>query len=436
MQTEEPKTGASILERRIDVSVPLTDIDKAVDQRLKNLARTVKMSGFRVGKVPLKIVAQQYGPQVRSEAIGDAVQQAFGDAVRQQNLRVAGFPRIEPRQGGPETELEFSAVFEVYPEIQLADISAKEVVRPMLEVGDAEVDKTIEVLRKQRTYFVPAQGAAKSGDRVTVDFTGRINGEVFPGGQASEYPVVLGSGSMLADFETQLVGASAGDAKQFDLPFPADYHAKELAGKTAQFEVQVKRVEEARLPELDAEFGKALGVADGDLVRMRDEIKANVEREIRKRVRARVKEQVMNVLLEAHPIEVPKSLVDEEAQQMAESAKRDLEGRGVNPKDLDVSASWFGDQAMRRVKLGLILAEVVKVNALHAKPEQVRAMIDEFAQSYEDPSEVVRWYYSQRQQMAQVEALVIEENVVDWVLATVKAVEAPTSFDEIMGAAA
>lgn len=436
MQNQEASSVASPLERRIDMTVALSDIDRAVDQRLKNLARTVKMPGFRPGKVPLKIVAQQYGPQVRSEAIGDAVQKAFGDAVQQQNLRVAGYPRIEPRQGGEASVLQFSAIFEVYPEFQLGQIAGREIIRPTLEVGEAEVDKTVEVLRKQRSSFAHVDRAARMGDRVTVDFTGRIGAEVFPGGQASEFPVTLGAGGMLPDFESQLVGAGAGETRTFDLTFPGDYHAKELAGRTAQFEVALKGVEEPRLPEVDGEFAKALGIADGDLGRMRSEIRTNVEREVKKRIRNRVKEQAMNLLLQANPIDVPKALVDEEAQQMADNARRDLEARGVNPNDLNIDASWFGDQAVRRVKLGLILAEAVRANNLNAKPEQVRALIDEFAQSYEDPSEVVRWYYSQRQQMAQVEALAIEENVVEWVLGTATVVDSATAFDEIMGTAA
>lgn len=436
MQTEQQGSKESPLERRIDLAVGLAEIEREVEGRLRKIARTAKMAGFRPGKVPFKIVAQQYGPQARSEAIGEAVQRAFGDAVREQNLRVAGFPRLEPKSDAQSGKLEFSAVFEVYPEVVLGDISGSNVERPALEVGDAEVDKTIEVLRKQRMTYEPVERAAAEGDRVVIDFTGRMGGEIFQGGQATDFPVVLGSGSMLPEFESRLVGLSAGGEAEFDLAFPGDYHAKDLAGKTATFEVKLKRVEQQRLPEVDGEFARSLGIEDGDLGRMRREVRGNLEREVRKRIRNRVKEQVMNALLEVNPIEVPRALIEEEAAQMADAAGRDLKGRGMDPNQIGLDASWFKDQAARRVKLGLILAEVVKANGLTARPEQMRAMVDDFAQSYEDPAEVVRWYYSQRQQMAQVEALVIEENVVDWVLNNATVADKTISFDELMGSGA
>jgi len=435
MQTQEA-TITSPLERRLDMAVAVSDIERDIETRLKKLARTVKMSGFRPGKVPFKLVAQQYGVQVRSEAIGEAVQKAFGDAVREQNIRVAGMPRFEHKEVDDAAKLEFSAVFEVYPDIRLGDLSDKEIERPVLEVGETEVDKTVEVLRKQRTTFAETARAAERGDRVVVDFTGRIGGEVFHGGQASDFPVICGTGSMLPDFESQIVGAVAGENRTFDVVFPADYHAKDLAGKTAQFEVAIKRVEQPQLPEVDVDFAKSLGIADGDLQRMRSEIKTNLEREVSKRLRSRVKEQVMKLLLEANPIEVPRTLVNHEALQLAENARNDLRSRGIDPKNIGVDQRWFGEQAERRVKIGLILAEVASKNGLHAKPEQIRAMVDDFAQSYEDPSEVVRWYYSERQQLARVEAFVIEENVVDWVMKNARTTDKPIAFDQLMGAAA
>lgn len=434
MQTnQEP---ASALERRLDMAVTLADIDKEVDQRLKQMARTVKMPGFRPGKVPFKLVAQQYGAQARSEAIGDAVEKAFGNAVREQKLRVAGYPRIEPKGGENSEKLEFSAVFEVYPEIKLNDVSGKAVERPVVEVGEAEVDKTLEVLRKQRTTFAAVERAAANEDRVVIDFTGRLNGEVFQGGEATDYPVMLGAGRMLPEFEKAIEGMKAGDRKTFDLTFPADYQATELAGKQVSFEVAVKSVEGPRLPEVDGDFARALGIEDGDLAKMRAEIKSNLEREVKKRIQARIKEQAMNALLEANPIEVPKALIEQESQAMADAARQDLANRGVDVKNIPVDASWFADQAARRVKLGLIIAELVKEKGLHAKPEQVRAMVDEFAQSYEKPEEVVRWYYSQQQRLAQLEALVIEDTVVQWVVENAKASDKPVTFDELMGNAA
>ncbi len=427
---------ASPLERRIDMTVPMAEIEKDVEQRLKKMARTVKMPGFRPGKVPFKMVAQQYGAQARNEAIGEAVEKAFGNAVREQNLRVAGYPRIEPKGGEDASKLEFSAVFEVYPEVKLNGVSDRTVERLAIEVGEAEVDKTIEVLRKQRTTFARAGRAAASGDRVVIDFTGRLNGEVFQGGQATDYPVVLGEGRMLPDFEKGIAGLNIGEKRTFDMTFPADYQVTELAGKQVSFEVTVKDVEAPKLPEIDADFAMTLGIEDGDVAKMRAEIRSNLEREVKKRIQSRIKEQAMQALLDANPIEVPKALVEQESESMAESARQDLANRGVDIKNMPVDAAWFAAQAERRVKLGLIIAEAVKENTLHAKPEQVRALIDEQAQSYEKPDEVVRWYYSQPQRLAQIEALAIEENVVDWVVANARATDKPVSFDELMGNAA
>lgn len=428
--------AASPLERRIDMTVPMADIEKEVAQRLKKMARTVKMPGFRPGKVPFKMVEQQYGAQARNEAIGEAVEKAFGNAVREQNLRVAGYPRIEPKGGEDASRLEFSAVFEVYPEVKLNGFGDKSIERPQLDVGEAEVDKTLEVLRKQRTTFSAAERAAEKGDRVVIDFTGKLNGEVFQGGQATDYPVVLGEGRMLPDFENGIAGLKAGENRTFDLTFPADYQVTELAGKQVSFDVTLKRVEAPQLPEVDAAFARSLGIEDGDVAKMRAEIRANLESEIRKRIKARIKEQAMQALLDANPLDVPKALIEQESESMAEAARQDLASRGADIRNMPVDATWFAAQAERRVKLGLIIAEAVKGNALHAKPEQVRALIDEQAESYEKPEEVVRWYYSQPQRLAQVEALAIEENVVNWVVANVQATDKAASFDELMGNAA
>ena len=428
--------AASPLERRIDMTVPMAEIEKEVAQRLKKMARTVKMPGFRPGKVPFKMVEQQYGAQARNEAIGEAVEKAFGNAVREQNLRVAGYPRIEPKGGEDASRLEFSAVFEVYPEVKLNGFGDKIIERPQLDVGEAEVDKTIEVLRKQRTTFSATERAAEKGDRVVIDFTGKLNGEAFQGGQATDYPVVLGEGRMLPDFENGIAGLKAGENRTFDLTFPADYQVTELAGKQVSFDVTLKRVEAPQLPEVDAAFARSLGIEDGDIAKMRAEIRANLENEIRKRIKARIKEQAMQALLDANPLDVPKALIEQESESMAEAARQDLASRGADIRNMPVDATWFAAQAERRVKLGLIIAEAVKGNALHAKPEQVRALIDEQAESYEKPEEVVRWYYAQPQRLAQVEALAIEENVVNWVVANVQATDKAASFDELMGNAA
>lgn len=430
---QEAQSG---LERRFDLTVSLADIDRDVDARLKRMARSVKMPGFRPGKVPMKIVAQTHGGQARGEAVGAAVEKAFGELIREQQLRVAGYPKIEPKEAADEGTLSFSAVFEVYPEVQVGDLSAQAIERPTLTVGDAEVDKTIEVLRKQRTSFVEADRAAAEGDRVAIDFTGRKDGEVFDGGEAKDFLFVLGAGSMLKDFEDAVTGLKAGESKTFDMTFPADYHAAHLAGQTVQFEIRVNRVEGPVLPEVDADFAKSLGVAEGDVERLRTEVKANLEREVKRRIQAKVKEQVMDRLLEVTPFEVPKALVEAESAELAENARRDLESRGMKTKDIPVEPSWFADQALRRVKLGLIMAELVKGNELHATAEQIRAVVDEMAQSYEDPSELVRWYYAQGDRLAQVEAIVIEDNVVAWVSEKAQTTDKPIDFDELMGNAA
>ena len=428
--------AGSALERRIEMTVALADIDKDVGQRLKQMSRTVKMAGFRPGKVPMKMVAQQYGSQARSEAIGAAVEKAYGEKVREQNLRVAGYPRIEPKADASTGMLGFTAVFEVYPEIKPADISGQAIEKPVLTVTEAEVDKTLDVLRQQRTAYVETDRGAMKDDRLVIDFVGRRDGEEFPGGKASDFAVMVGGGQMLPDFEAQLEGLKAGDKKTFDVTFPADYQTKELAGATVEFDLSVKKVEAPHVPEIDADFARQLGVADGDIDKMRVEVRSNLEREVKKRLLAKVKEQVMEALLKVNPIEVPKALVEMESQQMAEAARRDMESRGMAMKNIPVEPSWFGEQATRRVKLGLLLAELVKAKDLHVKPEQVRSIVDEFAETFEDPKEVVRWYYSQPQRLAEAEALALENNVVDWVLANTQVSETPIAFDTLMGNAA
>jgi trigger factor len=434
--TEAAIETSSALERRIDMTVVLAAVEKDVEQRLKQMSRTVKMAGFRPGKVPMKMVAQQYGSQARSEAIGAAVEKAYGEKVREQNLRVAGYPRIEPKADASPGMLGFTAVFEVYPDITPADVTGQSIEKPMLTVTDVEVDKTLEVLRKQRTAYVETDRASQKEDRLVIDFIGRKNGEEFSGGRATDYSVMVGGGMMLPDFEAQLEGVKAGETKNFDVSFPADYQAAELAGATVQFEMNVKKVEAAQLPEIDADFARQLGVADGDVAKMRVEVRSNLEREVKKRLLGKVKEQVMEALLKVNPIEVPKALIEMESAQMAEAAKRDMESRGMGMKNIPVEPSWFTEQATRRVKLGLLLAELVKAKDLHVKPEQVRTIVDEFAETFEDPKEVVRWYYSQPQRLAEAEALALENNVVDWVLTTAKVTETPIAFDALMGNAA
>jgi trigger factor len=424
------------LERRIDMTVAMTEIEQEVEQQLKKIAKTTKMAGFRPGKVPMKMVAQMYGGQARSEALGAAIEKAFGAAVREQNLRVAGQPRIEPKEAADKNQMAFTAIFEVFPEFKIADVAGRAIEKPVLTIGDAEVDKTIEVLRKQRTTYAAADRAAEKGDRLVIDFTGRRNGETFDGGAATDYAVSVGGGMMVPDFEAALEGVTVGQEKVFDATFPKDYHAIDLAGNTVQFTIKVKAVEAPQLPAVDADFARALGITDGDTDKMRAEVRANLEREVAKRLRARIKEQAMNALLETNPIDVPTAMVDVEAQQMADKARQDLESRGAQMKNIPVNASWFTEQAAKRVRLGLIVAELVKEKDLHVQPADVRAVVDDFAATFEDPQEVVRWYYSQPQRLAEAEALAMENNVVDWVLANAQVSDKAVAFDELMGNAA
>lgn len=421
------------LERRLDLSVAIDALESATEQRLKRMGRNMKMPGFRPGKVPFAMVKQQYGAEARHEALTEALNTAFGEAVVGQKLNVAGYPNIEPKKTESTTHLEFSAVFEVYPEFALGDLSASSVERPVLEVSDAEVDKTLDILRKQRVRYSATDRAAAKEDRVVIDFLGKKDGEPFQGGQASDYPFVLGQGMMLPEFEAAVEGMKAGESKTFDMTFPADYFAKDLAGQTVQFEITAKQVMAPTLPEVDADFAKTLGIEDGDIAKMRAEIEGNLKREVKKRIEARLKDQVMDALVSANPIPVPNALVEMEVQRLIQNARQDMEQRGMKAKDFPIQPEWFADQAKRRVTLGLILAELVKSEKLQAKPEQIKALVEEAAQTYENPAEVVGWYYAQPQRLSEVEAVVIENNVVEWVLSKAQVADKTVAFDELMG---
>jgi trigger factor len=430
MQANIETLGA--LERRLDLTVPAADIEKEVSTRLSKLARTVRMPGFRQGKVPLKMVAATYGAQVQAEVLNDKVGEAFNDAVTSNKLRVAGSPRLEPKQ--TETrDLAFSATFEVYPEIKVGDLAAIDVKRAVCPIGDAEIDRTIEIMRKQRASYDAVSRPAADGDRVAVDFVGSMDGTPFDGGSGTDFPFVLGQGRMLPEFEAAVRGMSAGEKKTFPLTFPADYRATELAGKTGSFDVTLKKVEEPKLPPVDADFARALGVADGDLDKMRTEIRSNLEREVKGRLKSRTKDSALSALLASTSFDVPKSLVDADTQRLMEMARNDLVSRGIDAKEAPLPPEVFQPQAERRVRLGLLLAELVRSEKLNAQQQQIRKAIEEIAQSYERPAEVIQWYLGNRERLAEIEAIVTEDNVVDWVLAKAKAVEEPVAFDELMG---
>ncbi len=435
MQTSPNTQGVTSnpLERHVALSLPAVDIENEIQTRLKKLARNVKMQGFRPGKVPLSVVAKQYGYQVRQEVMSEAVQRNFFEALKEQNYRMAGQPRFQPANTGDHADkFEFTASFEVYPQVSLGSLAGKKLARPVASVADKDVDQTIETLRKQRVTYDNVSRAVQSGDFVVIDFHGSINGATFQGGDAKDFNLVLGEGRMLIDFENALIGLLPGASKTFNVVFPADYKP-ELAGQSAQFEVTVKLVNAPALPQVDAEFAKSLGVADGDVSKMRAEIKLNLERELKKRIQAKVKDQVMDALLAVSPLDVPRSLVEMEISRLQKGAVKDLETRGMTTKDLSLPAELFVERAERRVKLGLILSEVVARNDLKAKPEQVRALIVENADSYEDPEAMVKWFYTQPDSMAEVEGLVLEDNVVDWAAGQMDVSDDNVTFDDLMG---
>ncbi|MEO6352670.1 MAG: trigger factor [Burkholderiaceae bacterium] len=434
------------LERRLTITFSLTEVQAEVEKRLKVRARSAKAPGFRPGKVPMKMVAAQYGYQVETEVLNDKVGRAFSEAANENNLRVAGYPKIEPKtsEGVAEGSLAFDAVFEVYPEVKIGDLSSVEVEKITAAVTDLEVDKTIDILRKQRVHFhvKGEQGehgdggadlAAHNDNRVTVDFVGKIDEVEFAGGKAEDYPFVLGEGRMLPEFEAAVIGLKVGESKSFPLSFPADYHGKDVAGKTAEFTITLKKLEWAHLPELNSEFAKSLGVADGDMQKMREDIRANLEREVAGRLKAKNKDFVMDALIKIAELDVPKALVDQDVERLVEMTRQDMTQRGMNAKDMPFPPELFAAQAERRVRLGLILAEVVKENALQATADQVKAQVEDFAQSYEDPQQVVKYYFSDRRRLSEVEALVLEENVVNYVLGRSKVTEKSVPFDELMG---
>ena len=425
----EPADG---LKRRMTVAVEEERIDEAVQGRLKDLSRTVKLKGFRKGKVPLKVVKQHYGAQVRQDVIGDVLQSSFYEAVEQEKLRPAGTPDFEPRSVEPGKGLEYVATFEVYPEIALADLSKETVIKPVVEITEEDVDAMIENIRRQNMTWEEVERPAEEGDKVTVDFKGTIEGEPFEGGEGTDMEVVIGEGRLIAGFEDGLKGVTAGEEKTLELTFPEDYHAKELAGKPVQFAIKVKKVEAPKLPEVDAEFARMLGVEDGDLDKMREEIRANMQRELDSKLSSKIKEEVMEVLLRSHDFPVPEALVAQEAESLARQMQENFARQGLRAEDLKLDPGMFRDQAERRVKLGLLLAEIVKTHDMKVDPERVKAKVEEIAAPYEHPEEVVKWYYADPRRLGEVESLVFEEQVVDWVLEQTKVEEKPQTFNEIM----
>ena len=423
------------LERRITLTLPSAQISSEVESRLRKLSRTVKAAGFRPGKVPMSVVTQRYGYSVHYEVMNDHVGRAFSDAATEAKLRVAGAPRIEQKDDTQEGQIAFDATFEVYPEVQIGDLSSAEVESVSAEVTEEAIDRTIEILRKQRRTFGqrPAGEGAQEGDRATIDFEGKIDGEAFAGGKAEGFQFIIGEGQMLEQFDKAVRGMKVGESKTFALQFPDDYHGKDVAGKEADFRVTVTKVEAQKLPEVDEGFAKTLGIAEASVQGLRDSVKTNLQREVRMRVLARNKAAAMEALLAQSTLDLPKALVNNELERLMASAREDLKGRGIKDAEkVELPQELFQAQAERRVRLGLVVAELVRVNNLQAKPEQLQAHIEEMSQSYEKPSEVMRWYLSDRSRIAEVEALVVEKNVTDFVLAQAKVTAKTLAFDDLM----
>lgn len=419
------------LERRMKVAVPKERIDSEVEKRLKSLSGKAKIPGFRPGKVPMGVVRQKFGGQVVQEVTGDLIQSSYYEAVAQEKLHPAGAPTIEPGESSASGDLEFVATFEVYPEFEITGLDKIKVERPALEIGDDDINKMLETIRKQRKSWQEVDRAAQDGDQVTIDFVGTIEGEAFQGGSAQGVAVELGSKRMIAGFEEQLVGAKAGEERTLSLSFPEDYHAKELAGKPVEFATKVIKVEESVLPELDDEFAKAFGVQEGGLEALKQQVRENMEREAEQTIKSRVKEQVFSGLMDLNLTEVPKSLIDSEIDTLVKQRQQAMQQYG-GAQVQDVDPSQFEDQARRRVTLGLVLSELIQKNDIKVPPARLRETVEKLAASYERPEDVVKYYYSDKNRLAELENVTLEEMAVEWLLEQVKVTDKKVSFDDLM----
>ncbi len=420
------------LERRMTVEVPAERIDSEVEKRLQSLRGRTRIDGFRPGKAPAAVVKARFGRQVHQEVLGEVLQSSFFEAVREQQLRLAGGPRIEPQVMTPGKALEYTALFEVYPEVEPADPAKLKIVRPVAEIDEADVDKVIENLRRQRTTWNAVERAAQAGDQVTIDFVGRIDGEPFAGGSGKGHPLVLGSGSFIPGFEDKLIGAASGQTVEVAVSFPDDYHEAELAGKPAMFEVEVGQVAEPVLPEVDEEFVRAFNVAEGSVEALRRDVRENMERELAEALKGKLKQQVMDGLMAINQIPLPASLIDEEVERLSAQARQQVLRGQPAPEGFSLPRELFEEQARKRVSLGLLLAEIASRNGIKVDEARVRATIDAQAASYDQPDEVVKWYYASRDRLAGIESMVLEDQLVDWLLERAKVTEEKTSFDAVM----
>jgi len=418
------------LERRMKVMVPKENVNGEIQKRLKDLAGRVKIDGFRPGKVPFSVVRQKFGEQVSQEVMGEVMQKSFYEAVMQEKLHPAGMPLIEP--GDTTEDFEFTATFEVYPEFDVKGLDKIKVERPVLEISDADIDKMLETIRKQRKTWQEVDRAAKEGDQVTIDFVGTLDGEEFQGGTGNQVPIELGSKRMIAGFEEQLVGTKAGQELTLEVTFPEDYHAKDLAGKPVQFATTVRKVEESVLPELDDALAVEFGVKEGGLEALKVQVRENMQREAEQTITGRIKEQVFDGLMGLDLLEVPKALVDSEIENLVKQRQEALQQYGAGSQVQDVDPAQFESQAQRRVSLGLILSEVIKKNDITVPPARLREAVEKMAASYERPEDVVKYYYGDKERLKEVENVTLEEMAVEYVLSQAKVSDKATSFDALM----
>ena len=431
------------LDRKVTLEFARADLAKARDARLAKVGKTMKMAGFRPGKVPKNLVEKQYGMQVDFELQFDKASELFYEIAQQEKIALAGQPRLEPKSELEADKIVFDAYFEVLPEVKIGDFSKAEVTKYTTEIADAEIDRAIDVLRKQQVHYHPrgeagphgdggSNAAAQSGDKVVIDFVGKIDGVEFAGGKAENFEYVLGEGRMLPEFEAATLSLKAGESKTFPLSFPADYHGKDVAGKTADFTITVKAVQWPHLPAVDDAFALSMGVTEGGVAKMRAEVKENLDREVKRRITSLLKNEVMEKLNALCELDVPKSLLASEQERLVQSARQDLMQRGIpNAKDAPIPAEMFAEQAAKRVRLGLILGELVKKENLTATADQIKAEIDEQAATYEDPKEVVRWFYSNPSRLKDIENMVLEDNVIKHFTALAKVTDKAVTFEEL-----
>ncbi|UAA37801.1 trigger factor [Paraneptunicella aestuarii] len=419
------------LERRLTITVPADTIDSAVKSRLQQLAKTQRINGFRPGKVPVSVIQKRYGKAVRQEIAGEVMQRNFFEAVTKEKLSPAGMPSFELKKDEDGHDLEFVAAFEIYPEIEVKDLDKIKIEKPVVEIKDENLENMLQTLRKQHASWIEADRAAKEDDKVTIDFVGTIDGEEFDGGKAENFALEMGKGRMIPGFEEPIVGKKAGDEFVADVNFPEDYHAEQLKGKAAQFAITLKKVEELELPELNDEFAKTFGIEDGDLNKLRDEVKRNMQRELDNTLKAQVKEQVLAGLVETNPVDLPAALVKQEIDSLRRQSMQRF-GQGMTGNMPELPDELFEENARRRVSVGLLLGEVIKSEDLKVDQARVQSMIETTASAYEDPAEVIEYYKSNNELMQQMQNLALEDQAIDAVLAKASVTEVNKDFDEIM----